>query len=226
MSERERIARIIEPDAERLIEEAAWAPDRKASRERWAAAIAKADTILSPRGEQTEAVAWRRRARKAGTGAGGEWVLYGPDDADFYNGQTDRYEIEPLYAHPAGAEAPFVADLADAIYRHVEPLLAEYSEPNREDYVAAILAALSPQALGEGHGSSSPKSEDTQPGVDGAVLVPRDLIGFLMGDQPYEGVWFNEAPLTSPGARPQPFWWRHALGKCLAAPSTPTAGDE
>lgn len=44
---REQIARIIAPDAERLAEDAAWAPDRRAAREQWADALAKADAILA-----------------------------------------------------------------------------------------------------------------------------------------------------------------------------------
>lgn len=41
-------------------------------------------------------VAWRRRPHNAATGSGSAWVLYPPEDADFYASATDRYEIQAL----------------------------------------------------------------------------------------------------------------------------------
>jgi len=52
--------------------------------------------------------------------------------------------ITPLYASPVvpvGREE-IARQLAEAIYQQVAPLLAECSEPNPEDYINAILAAL------------------------------------------------------------------------------------
>jgi len=51
----------------------------------------------------------------------------------------------PLYASPVvpvGVSREAQRPLAEAIYRQVEPLLAECSEPNPEDYIDAVFAAL------------------------------------------------------------------------------------
>ncbi len=54
-------------------------------------------------------------------------------------------------ATPTGREATGgTRALALEIYRQVAPLLEEQSEPNPEDYVAAILAALQDSGQGEG----------------------------------------------------------------------------
>lgn len=126
------------------------------------------DTILSPRGEQTEAVAWR---------IGG---LLGPD---VFTDSASKAEMErslgstvtPLYAHPA--EAPSVVldqGARDLLAELVGDKLAELDDTlgcraqeggggSTEDErslrkdLHAILAALSPQALG-GDLGSSPKA--------------------------------------------------------------------
>jgi hypothetical protein len=49
---------------------------------------------------------------------------------------------------PVGVSREKQRPLAEAIYRQVGPLLAECSEPNPEDYIDAILAALRPTDTG------------------------------------------------------------------------------
>jgi hypothetical protein len=62
-----------------------------------------------------------------------------------------RALVQPLYASPVvpvGVSREEQRPLAEAIYRQVEPLLAECSEPNPEDYIDAIIAALRPTDTG------------------------------------------------------------------------------
>ena len=59
--------------------------------------------------------------------------------------------VQPLYASPVvpvGVSREEQRPLAEAIYQQVGPLLAECSEPNPEDYIDAIIAALRPTDTG------------------------------------------------------------------------------
>lgn len=132
----------------------------------------KADTILSPRGEQTEAVApfmWAYECVDDG-----RWQAFTHQlkraDGSICPGVA-LYRHPP--AHPAGAEAPSVvgalrqARWAIVQMREVLDRLHLGTDGFEESRAGGVqiadkaLAALSPQALGEAHGSSSPKSEDT-----------------------------------------------------------------
>jgi len=69
------------------------------------------------------------------------------DDAEAYStviyspAMTDIWRDDVV---PVGVSREEQRPLAETIYRQVEPLLAECSEPNPEDYIDAILAALRP----------------------------------------------------------------------------------
>ena len=71
---------------------------------------------------------------------------------------------------PVGVSREKQRPLAEAIYRQVEPLLAECSEPNPEDYIDAILAALRPTDTGWRDIATAPRD-----GTD--VLVCDDETG-------------------------------------------------
>ena len=48
------------------------------------------------------------------------------------------------------------------------------------------------------------------------VLVPIELVSFLLGEGEYDGLRFGEGK-PGPGGRPQTYWWRHPLRRSLAA---------
>jgi hypothetical protein len=54
--------------------------------------------------------------------------------------------------------------------------------------------------------------------TDGWVLVPRELVRFLLGETAFDGLWFGDIPRYVKGdARHGQFWWRHDLRAALAA---------
>ena len=59
--------------------------------------------------------------------------------------------------------------------------------------------------------------------AQGMVLVPRELVAFLDGESPIDGVWFGERHPDHKGL----FWWRKALMQCAASPGAASvAGKE
>ncbi|MGV3580036.1 hypothetical protein [Brevundimonas sp.] len=60
---------------------------------------------------------------------------------------------------------------------------------------------------------------------EGHVVVPVELVKFLLGEGEYDRLHFGEGK-KGPGGVPQSFWWRHPLRKCLAAaPQSPAQGQ-
>ena len=57
-----------------------------------------------------------------------------------------------------------------------------------------------------------------------AVMVPRALVTFLLGETDLDGYWFGDTK-PGPGGRRAAFWWREGIRKALAA-STPVGGWE
>lgn len=163
-----------------------------------AQALAKSS---SPRGEGTEAVAWRYR------NVAGGWTI------------SDRPlpgipECEPLFAHPAGAEAPSVVGaLADAVatLRGMEGI-----DRGEREAINTVLAALSPQALGESLGAL--RASPSVPTERAWPLVVA-LCESLHDDHPDE-------PISDSGGTVLDGWRDLARRILPPAPSTPTAGDE
>jgi hypothetical protein len=91
-----------------------------------------------------DVVAWRFRSKDGY----GDWS-HSNDEPTYLDSRA--YDVQPLYASPVvpvGVSREEQRPLAEAIYRQVEPLLAECSEPNPEDYIDAIIAALRPTDTG------------------------------------------------------------------------------
>ncbi len=76
-----------------------------------------------------------------GEGTGVNYVQLEPED--FYAAMLAASPVVPV-----GVSREEQRPLAEAIYRQVAPLLAECSEPNPEDYISAIIAALRPTDTG------------------------------------------------------------------------------
>lgn len=135
--------------------------------------LAKADTILSPRGEHTEA---QRQTDYDAMTAIATHLREHP--APPYSGRQCEEHVQfardAIYAHPARGEAPSVvgAEPCDAAkllaYQDAHDVAAELGYPSLTEALEA-LAALSPQALGESLGSS-PKAGLPTEGLDAAVL--------------------------------------------------------
>lgn len=137
----------------------------------------------TPRGEQTEAVAWRYREPGAPEWEYRSSALHNPHG----------YEVQPLYAHPA--EAPSVVldqGARDLLAELVGDKLAELDDTlgcraqeggggSTEDErslrkdLHAILAALSPQALGEGFSALRASPSVPTEGHEAAVLDKEQL---------------------------------------------------
>lgn len=140
-------------------------------------------------------------------------------DADDVNGWAD--EIEDALQPSVGGEVGTRVERAEyfsptegghflrVVYRwpHNGELLrhTQFVELRSKDQVEHLIALL----------LTSP----AQP--NGFVLVPVEIVSFLLGEGRLDGVWYGDKPQGS-----RPFWWRDSLRRSRDVTAAPSATDD